>query len=488
MILLASFANRGRLTRAGLLVALLAASNSLMLAAEIYVTSSGEPAFDAKLQESLRSFGHAVTIGVPYYHLDGTQNLTGNSAIYLQTNYNWSAGQLSVAGQTALVNFVNRGGGLVTTEWLLWAMSGGQSSTLDPIIPVNPTSNYDEAGTVTFSQDVADSEINKGLASAVRVPLESIEGTRTLVASTRAGATSFYKMDGGYIGLAGWNVGSGRVLTFATTNGQAQLNDVNFRQLLSNAMSWVQPGAPVVSEAGVVNAASLLAGLPVAPGSLVSVFGSNLASSRAIAESVPVPRSLGGVRVTFNNIDAPLYFVSSQQINAQLPWAVLSTGSTSGTVSMVVRRGENVSQAVPVQVGPVSPGIFSIGYGVGQAIASNENGSLAAPVGSIPGILSQPARIGSTIAVLGTGLGVVDPPGGDGQASLDTQRRTLVTPSVLIGGVESQVLFSGLDAQSPGVYRLTVVVPSVTPGDQVPIQIRLGGITSSDRITISLRN
>jgi len=476
------------LARAVLLLGLLASSNSLTQAANIYVTASGQAGFDVNLQRALESFGHSVTLGVPYDQFDGTQNLVGIDAVYLQVNYNWFGGEMPAAGQTALVNFVNQGGGLVTTEWMLWKMGEGFLGTLSAIIPVNPTSAYDELSFVTLTQNVADGEINEGLGSTVGMPLDYIDGTRTLVASTRNGASSFYSMDGGFIALAGWNVGSGRVLSFATTNGQAQLSDAGFQQLLSNSMNWVQQGPPVVSAGEVVNAASLLRGLPVAPGSLVSIFGSELASSRATAASVPLPDSLGGVSVTFNDLDAPLYFVSPRQINAQLPWAVLNAGATSGTASMVVRRGEAVSQAIPVQVGPVSPGIFSIGFGVGQAIASNEDGTLAAPVDSIPGILSQPARIGNTIIVLATGLGVVDPRGIDGQASLDMQRRTLATPTVLIGGAESQVRFSGLDPHSPGVYRITVIVPQITPGDRVPIQIRLGGITSTDLVTIAVRN
>jgi uncharacterized protein (TIGR03437 family) len=90
--------------------------------------------------------------------------------------------------------------------------------------------------------------------------------------------------------------------------------------------------------------------------------------------------------------------------------------------------------------------------------------------------------------VLATGLGVVNPPGRDGQASLDAQRRTLARPVVLIGGMQAEVLFSGLAPQFAGVYQLNVVVPPVTLGDQVPIQIRLGDITSTEQTTIAVGN
>jgi uncharacterized protein (TIGR03437 family) len=90
--------------------------------------------------------------------------------------------------------------------------------------------------------------------------------------------------------------------------------------------------------------------------------------------------------------------------------------------------------------------------------------------------------------VLATGLGVVHPSGRDGRASLDAERRTVAMPEVLIGGMQAEVQFSGLSPQFVGVYQLNVVVPPVTPGDQVPIQIRLGDISSTERTTIAVGN
>ena len=114
-------------------------------------------------------------------------------------------------------------------------------------------------------------------------------------------------------------------------------------------------------------AASFAKGQVVTPGSLVSIFGSDLASGLSQAGTIPLSNSLGGVSVKFNDIPAPLVFVSPTQINAQLPWGVLPPGTSSGTVSVVVTRGSASSAAKTVQVGPFSPGIFSVQFGVGQA-------------------------------------------------------------------------------------------------------------------------
>src|SRR5213593_1853241 len=82
--------------------------------------------------------------------------------------------------------------------------------------------------------------------------------------------------------------------------------------------------APNLPENAVVNAASFIPfgqpGHANAPGSIVSIFGTNFASSLSQSMTIPLSRSLGGVSVTFNNIQAPLFFVSGSQINAQVPF------------------------------------------------------------------------------------------------------------------------------------------------------------------------
>src|ERR1035441_3697013 len=66
-----------------------------------------------------------------------------------------------------------------------------------------------------------------------------------------------------------------------------------------------QAQAPVVG--GIVNSGSYYAGAGVAPGSIVSIFGTNLASQTATAGSLPLPTSLGDVSsVTFNGVPAAL--------------------------------------------------------------------------------------------------------------------------------------------------------------------------------------
>jgi uncharacterized protein (TIGR03437 family) len=234
---------------------------------------------------------------------------------------------------------------------------------------------------------------------------------------------------------------------------------------------------PVVNTGGVVNAASF--DTPVSPGSLVAIFGSNLAPQTVQASTVPLTRSLVGVSVQFNGIAAPLLFVSSSQINAQIPWEV----SATDPVSVVVTNGQASSIPRDVSIRPYSPGVFA---SQGYAIAILDDGSLAAPIGVLSALTTRPAAAGDTLEILATGLGPTAPAGITGDNSLDILRNT-ATPVVSIGGVPAQVTFSGLSPQFVGVDQINVVIPANAPtGNSLPVEIQIGGLTSSTQANLAI--
>ena len=253
--------------------------------------------------------------------------------------------------------------------------------------------------------------------------------------------------------------------------------------LLAAAVASAYAQTPAVSAGGVSNAANGIS--PVAPGSLVSIYGSELAGGLAQADTIPLATTMSNISVTFNGVPAPLLFVSGGQINAQLPWNVLSSG-TVGTATVVVTRNNQASAPQSLQVGPFSPGIFAIGN---IAVAINSDGSIAAPAGAIPGIATKPAKIGDPagLVILCTGLGAVDPPAVNGADSLDALRTATTTPTVLIGGKAAQVVFAGLSPQFVGVNQINVAIPTGTPtGDAVSLQISQGGVTTTASVTIAV--
>jgi uncharacterized protein (TIGR03437 family) len=262
--------------------------------------------------------------------------------------------------------------------------------------------------------------------------------------------------------------------------------------LAVSALAFAQP--PSIADGGVLNGASFVKGQPVTTGSLVSIFGSNLATGLSQADTIPLSTSLGGVTVQFVNggttASAPLVFVAGTQVNAQIPWNLVPGGATAN-VSVTVNVNGTVSAPSQFTVGPFSPGIFTTGPPAFRAIAQNLDGTLAQPVGSIPGLTTHPVKIGDAIIIYATGLGAVDnPPADGGIPPAGTLVNTLTKPIVMLGGMTvppGDVLFSGLQPQFVGVNQVNIVIPPNAPtGDAVQLQLQVGGITSPDTVTIAV--
>lgn len=260
--------------------------------------------------------------------------------------------------------------------------------------------------------------------------------------------------------------------------------------LAVSALAFAQP--PSIADGGVLNGASFVKGQPVTTGSLVSIFGTNLATGLSQADTIPLSTSLGGVTVQFVNgntsAPAPLVFVAGTQVNAQIPWNLVPGGATAN-VSVTVNVNGNVSAPSQFTVGPFSPGIFTAGPPAFFAIAQNATDfTLAQPVGSIVGLTTHPVKIGDAIIIYATGLGQVDnPPADGGIPPAGTLVNTLTKPIVTVGGMTAQVLFSGLQPQFVGVNQVNIIIPPNAPtGDAVPLQIQMGGITSPNNVTIAV--
>ena len=236
---------------------------------------------------------------------------------------------------------------------------------------------------------------------------------------------------------------------------------------------------------GVVNGASF-GTLPPAGGSIGSIFGGHFGPSTLLADSLPLPTFLGGVSVKVNGVDAPLFFVSRNQINFQIPWEFV--GETQVSVTVILDGVTSTPQTI--ELAPSNPGIFAINSeGTGQgAILFANSGDLAAPTGSVSCRTSRPASPGDFLSIYCTGLGAVtNPPANGAAAPANPLSATTAAPSVTIGGVPAMVSFSRLGPGFVGLYQVNVQVPENTPtGDAVPVVLTIGGV-SSNTVTIAVQ-
>lgn len=241
---------------------------------------------------------------------------------------------------------------------------------------------------------------------------------------------------------------------------------------------------PVISDNGIVNSVTLDRNQAVSAGSIVSIFGSELASSTAVASSIPLSTSVAGVSVTVNNVAAPIRQISPTLISVQIPWE-----AQGATASVVVTRNGTASGAKSVPMANFSPGIYAInGLAVTNlALALNADGSLAQPAGSVVGLNAHPANIGDNVVILATGLGPVDPPPINGATSKDTVRNVVTPPQVTLQGITAQVNSATLSPDFVGAYQVQITVPASAPaGNALPLQLQVGDATSPATTTMAV--
>ncbi len=246
---------------------------------------------------------------------------------------------------------------------------------------------------------------------------------------------------------------------------------------------WVCFGLPQINT--LTDGASF--GKAVAPGQIVSLFGSNLSAGTGSATALPLPKNIAHARViivyrsTSNAADSflaggqPVFFASPGQLNLQLSYTM--TADRDATIYPFL---DGVIGA-PLVFRPVAaaPAIFSSGSG------SNVAGTVTHADGSMV-TAASPAADGEVLVIYGTGLGTVSPAAGTGIAAPSTPiSNTTATPVVLIGGQQATVQFSGLTPGGVGLYQVNVVMPSGLTSGPVPLTITISGATSNSVTTFA---
>jgi len=224
------------------------------------------------------------------------------------------------------------------------------------------------------------------------------------------------------------------------------------------------PAAPSFSS--LVSSASFRAG-PVAPGELVTFFGHYMGPASPNAWTLGSDGKLTianpGVQVFFDNVAAPLVYISAGQVNAVAPYAVANGFST---VRMQTAGGSVSSSTIGAAA--TAPGIFP------SAIV-NQDGTLNSP--------SNPAPVGSYVVMYGTGLGQTAPGGVDATITPTTNYPTQVTPvSLTISRnplfdrpLTMNVFYAGpAPGLAAGVAQINAYVPAGTASGENFIEVAAG--------------
>ncbi|QOY87034.1 hypothetical protein [Paludibaculum fermentans] len=294
--------------------------------------------------------------------------------------------------------------------------------------------------------------------------------------------------------LAAELVSDGRAVAYAVNQAGLEPGLYNgVLEITSNASKSVQQipitldvmaaESPMVAPASVLDITTLEAGAALAPGSLARLQGTQLsAQPKAINEGVPLPDTLGGVRVLINGLPSALFSVAQDEILFQLPY-----GIEAGEALLQVERDGQLGNQVELTIIPQAPRVELAGSGT-YAKAMFDDGSLALP-SSLGG---RPAMAGETLNVAVTGLGRTEPGTATGQAP-DPANLVAAPVRVSFGsnlfseGVVTDAVSAGLIPGLPGHYKVKVTVPEgVTPGDSVNLIVFAGGV-ASNKVQIAIQ-
>lgn len=93
---------------------------------------------------------------------------------------------------------------------------------------------------------------------------------------------------------------------------------------------------------------------------------------------------------------------------------------------------------------------------------------------------ANPAHGGDFIQIYGTGQGATHPPVEDGAAGPgDPFAWSASEARIYIGTVGTEVQFSGLSTQSPGLWQVNVKVPAGLSAGPYPVFVAIGGAASN---------
>lgn len=226
-------------------------------------------------------------------------------------------------------------------------------------------------------------------------------------------------------------------------------------EAVSVPVTFVVGASSSVSIAGVANGASFTTDF--APGMVLSVFGTQLAPSVQVASALPLPLSLAGVSATVNGVAAPLYFVSSGQLNVQVPYE-----TTLGPAVLAVNNGGQVA-VFPFTVSMASPGIFAAADG---GLAPNPTGSRGQ---SLLAFVTGDGDLSPTLATGAT------PPTSVAVSRLPKPRLPV---SITVGGVDAPIAFVGVPYGLSGVTQINFTVPDGAPSGDQPVVVTVGGVAS----------
>ena len=237
---------------------------------------------------------------------------------------------------------------------------------------------------------------------------------------------------------------------------------------LTGGINPNQNAPPFLGENGTVNTFNRVPAGALSPGMIVEVYGSGLATTTGDTGTLPLPQSFQGTSLIVGPYQAPLYYVSSGQVNVQ--FAAELTPNQQYPVIAILNGALSV---------PVLTDISLVQLG----IAAQPDGHVIAQHGSDSSYVdaTHPAKPGEVLVIYLSGMGPTDPSvkSGDPAPSSEPLARVTKTASATLDGQPATVQFAGLTPGFVGLYQVNFVVPSNAGTGDLTLVVSQNGVSSN---------
>jgi uncharacterized protein (TIGR03437 family) len=259
-------------------------------------------------------------------------------------------------------------------------------------------------------------------------------------------------------------VNSQMVVTLNATSGTLQPAIA----MLYGGIAQNQTPPPTIFPGGTLNNLNPVVGAGLSPGTIAQVYGSGLASA-AVSTVIPLPTTFNNTFALVGNVKAPLYFLSSGQINLQIPSEV----AANQQAPIILSVNNAVTLPVMLNLVPAAPGVASLTGGT--IIAQHADFSLVTS--------ASPAKPGEVLIMYLVGMGATNPSVASGAPSPSSPLATVtLQPTVTVGSQPANISFAGLTPFSVGLYQIDFQVPSNASSGNLNVVVTQNGIAANSTL------
>jgi uncharacterized protein (TIGR03437 family) len=268
---------------------------------------------------------------------------------------------------------------------------------------------------------------------------------------------------------ASWQPGSINSQMVVTLNASAGSLQPAIAKLYGGVAQNQTP-PPSLAPGGTLNNLNPVVGGALSPGIIAQVFGTGLSATTGSTGTLPLPKNFNNTFAQIGAFQAPLYFLSSGQLNIQIPAEL----ATTQQVALVLSVNNALTVPITLDLVPTAPGVLSLLDGPTPPSVQNGAHMIAQHLDGTLVTSSKPGKVGEFLVMYLVGLGATNPAVPSGQpAPSDPNGLAQVThqPTVTVDSLQSTVFFAGLTPGFVGLYQIDFQVPTGVHTGEVEVDV-----------------